>query len=111
MTTSAKRYVTGERSPATLAATARRLTDPLGAAGQRATGGRIARERGARRALAGATVTAFLAIIGAFLLDDATDPPAPAAEAQVIWAVDQDGTLQQVRVVEAEVAQARTRSS
>jgi len=65
------------------AARVRRLTDPLGAAGQRRPAGRIAREGKARRALFASSIAGFLIIGGAIARTSqpGTDPLAaqPAA--------------------------------
>jgi hypothetical protein len=88
----------------------RRLTDPLGASGHRRTGGRVRRERVGRRTLTAAAVGAFLALLGAIAGGSSQAPPAPA-NGGVVYAVDPDGTVLAVRIVEREVAQVRTRSS
>jgi hypothetical protein len=105
------RYEPGGRDAALTAATVRRLTDPLGASGQRRTGERIRRERGARRALFAAAVGSFLAILGSLALGATPEQDTPSANANVVWAIDSDGNIQAVRIVEREIAQIRTRSS
>lgn len=108
--TSPNRYTATD--PNWRAARVRRLTDPLGASGQRRTGQRIRRERVARRTLLTAAVAAFMALLaaiagGASSGQQATTPDTSA----IVYAVDQAGNVQQVRIVDREVAQARTRSS
>ena len=94
------------------AARVRRMTDPLGASGQRHTGERIRRERLGRRTLLGATVGAFLALLAAIAAGGSPQPaPIAPQDAGIVYAIDQDGNVQAVRVVEREVAQTRTRSS
>lgn len=97
-------------TPAWRAARIRRLTDPLGASGQRRTGERIRRERVGRRTLLGAAVGAFLALLTAIAGGSPQEPAAPP-DAGIVYAIDPDGTVQAVQIVEREVAQVRTRSS
>lgn len=92
------------------AARARRLTDPLGANGQRRTGERVRRERLSRRTLLGAAVGTFLALLAA-IAGGTSQPPAAPPDTGVVYAVDQNGNVQAVRIVEREIAQVRTRSS
>ncbi len=96
----------------------RRLTDPLGAAGQRRTGERIRREHTARRAFFAGTVASFVAILGSFILSAPSDHQAAQADTAstganpIVWAIDGNGQIQQVQVVQQnEVAHVRTRSS
>ena len=93
------------------AARARRLTDPLGASGQRRTGERIRREQRGRRTLLAAAVGTFLALLGAIAGGTSQEPPTAPADTGIVYAVDQDGNVQAVQIVESEIAQARTRSS
>ena len=96
-------------SAAWRAARVRRLTDPLGASGQRRTGEHIRRERLGRRTLLAASVGAFMALLAA-IAGGASPSPAPQ-DTGVVYAIDQDGNVQAVRIVEREVAQVRSRSS
>lgn len=98
-------------TPAWRAARIRRLTDPLGASGQRRTGERIRRERVGRRTLLGAAVGAFLALLTAIAGGSPLEPPASPPDPGIVYAIDPDGTVQAVQIVEREVAQVRTRSS
>jgi hypothetical protein len=92
------------------AARARRLTDPLGASGQRRAGDRIRREQRGRRTLLAAAVGTFLALLAA-IASGASQPPAAPQDSGIVYAVDPDGNVQAVRIVEREIAQVRTRSS
>lgn len=93
------------------AARVRRLTDPLGASGQRRTGERIQREQRGRRMLLGAAVGTFLALLAAIAGGSSQEPPIAPPDAGIVYAVDQEGNVQAVRIVQPEVAEARTRSS
>jgi hypothetical protein len=97
--------------PSWRAARVRRLTDPLGASGQRRTGERIQRERLARRTVLTAAVGAFMALLAAIAGGASPDQQATPADTGIVYAVDQNGNVQAVRVVEREIAQARSRSS
>lgn len=81
------------------AARARRLTDPLGAKGQRHPAERLAREGRARRALLAGSIAGFLVIGGSIALANTSTPPASgeAQTGQVIVVRDEEGQLHLVQ--------------
>jgi hypothetical protein len=109
--TERNRYEPGGIKPARRAARVRRLTDPLGASGQRRTGDRIRREQAARRTLLAATASAFMALLGSIVFAAGPNQATPPTDTGIVYAIDEDGNVQAVRVVDREVAQVRTRSS